>query len=99
MNTDSNDGKLMTKRIRASNRTTVNVSYSSDDAQALRRLAESITLKAGKRPSLSLLTRRSLQIYSDLMSDRASHGQEVCALNAMVTTAPTAPHTKKKAPA
>lgn len=100
MTTDSNDKKMMTKRIRASDRTTVNVSYSSSDAQDLRKVAQSITLKGDKRPSLSLITRRSLQIYCGLMYDRTARAHEIHALNAMVTRVPSpAPASKVKAPA
>lgn len=96
MATDPNDNKLMTKRIQASDRTTVILSYTKRDALALRELAYSITLKAGKRPSLSLISRRSLQLYSQILSNPTHREAEIQALNTMVTPVPTpAPYSKK----
>jgi len=94
--TDPNDNKMMTKRVQASDRTTVILSYSSRDAEDLRALASGFTLKAGKKASLSLVSRRSLQLYSRLLSDPARRESETLALNEMVTPRPVpAPHSKK----
>jgi len=96
MTTDPNDNKLMSKRIQARDRTTVILSYCSSDAQALRVMAHSILLKADKRPSLSLLCRRALQLYSQLISSPAHRESELAALNTMVTKTPApAPHSKR----
>lgn len=97
MSPDSNDRKLMTKRIQASDRTTVILSYTSRDAQALRAIAQAILLKQGKRPSLSLICRRSLQIYSQILTSPAHRAAEIEELNQLVTPVPApAPHSKKK---
>lgn len=97
MTPDPNDAKLMTKRVQAGDRTTVVLSYPTRDAQALRTLASSFTLKANKKASLSLISRRSLDLYSMLMADPARRRQEVQVLNAMVTTTPApATHSKRK---
>lgn len=53
----------MTKYHRAYDRSTVVLSYKPDEAEALRELAASITLSGGTSPSLSLLSRRALQMY------------------------------------
>ena len=96
MTPDPNDQKLMTKRIQASDRTTVILSYSTRDAQALRAIAAAILLKRDKRPSLSLLCRRALQLYGQLITSPAHRAAEIEALNKMVTSVPVpAPHSKR----
>ncbi len=94
--TDPNDNKMMTKRVQASDRTTLILSYPSKDAQELRALASSFTLKAGKKASLSLISRRSLQLYSRLLTDPARKASEALALNAMVTPTPAPAFRSKK---
>jgi hypothetical protein len=85
MNPDTNDKKLLTKRVQGSDRATVVLSYPTSEAKELRKVAQSITLKQGKRPSLSLLARRGLHLYSRLLIDPTCRDVEVHALNAMVT--------------
>jgi hypothetical protein len=100
MTPDQNDNKLLTKRVQASERTTVILSYSTRDAADLRALASSFTLKAGKRPSLSLLSRRALAIYSQILRSPAHRDAEIGELSKMVTTVPApAPFSTRKAPA
>ena len=97
MTPDPNDNKLMTKPVQASDRTTVILSYTQRDAQALRLMAASVTLKAGKKASLSLISRRSLQLYSQLITDPTRKAHEEAALNRMVTAVPApAPFSKRK---
>ena len=91
-----NTGKLMTRYIKAHNRTTVVLSYSTTDAHALRMMAQSITLKEGKKPSLSLLSRRALQIYSDLLLSPGNLSRETDKLNSMVTRVPAPATTSKR---
>jgi hypothetical protein len=96
MTPDPNDQKLMTKRIQARDRTTVILSYTSRDAQALRAIAQTILLKRDKRPSLSLLCRRALQLYGQLLASPVHRAAEIAALNKMVTAVPApAPHSKR----
>ena len=96
MTPDPNDQKLMTRRIQARDRTTVILSYSTRDAQALRSIAQAILLKRDKRPSLSLLCRRALQLYGQLITSPAHREAEIEALNKMVTSVPApAPHSKR----
>jgi len=97
MTPDPNDNKIMTKQVQASDRTTVILSYTARDAQALRLMAELVTLKGGKKASLSLLSRRSLYLYSQLLTDPTRKGYEEAALNRMVTHVPApAPFSKRK---
>jgi hypothetical protein len=96
MTPDPNDNKIMTKRVKAAANSTVILNYPHSDAQGLRALASSFTLKAGKKASLSLVARRSLQLYSRLLSDPARRDSETLALNAMVTPTPApAPRSKR----
>ena len=96
---DPNDNKLLTKRVQASDRTTVILSYSTRDAAELRALASSFTLKAGKRPSLSLLSRRALAIYSQVLRSPTHRDSEIKELDKMVTRTPApAPLSTRKAP-
>lgn len=100
MTPDQNDNKIMTKPIQASDRTTVILSYTQRDAQALRSLAAAFTLKGTKKASLSLISRRSLQLYLQLIDDPSRKAHEEAALNRMVTVVPApAPFSKRKAPA
>jgi hypothetical protein len=99
MTPDPNDNKMMTKRVKPVDSSTVILNFPKRDAQALRELAASFTLKAGKKASLSLLSRRSLLLYSRLMADPGQRGKEVLALNEMVTRSPApAQSSKRKAP-
>lgn len=99
MTPDPNDNKIMTKRIQAADSSTVILNYPRRDAQELRALASSFTLKAGKKASLSLLSRRSLQLYSRHLSDPANRASEAMALNEMVTPTPAPASHSKRAPA
>ena len=84
-----NDNKLLTKRVQASGRSTVILSYTTSDAQALRNMAKEIILKSGKKASLSLLSRRSLQIYALILANPSHLVNELQVLNKMVTPLPS----------
>ena len=88
MTPDPNDNKIFTRRVQASNRSTVVLSYTTSDAHNLRAVAASFTLKGDKKASLSLLARRSLQLYLQLLSDPTRKGHEEAILNKMVTPVP-----------
>ena len=88
MITDPNDNKIFTKRVQAGDRSTVSLTYSTGDAQTLRAVAASFTLKGDKKASLSLISRRSLQLYLQLISDPTRKGHEESILNKMVTPVP-----------
>ena len=97
---EPNDGKVFTRRIQASGRSTVALTFTTRDAQALRSLASSFTLKGTKKASLSLISRRSLALYLQLIADPTRKAHEEAALNRMVTVVPVpAPFSKRKAPA
>ena len=96
MTPSDNTGKVLSRRIQARDRTTVLLTYSASDANALRMLAQSITLKAGKRPSLSLFARRALQVYGSYLDDPRNAATETAALNRMVTEVPQAATTSMK---
>ena len=98
MTPSDNTGKVLTQRIQARDRTTVLLTYSTRDANELRRMAQSITLKAGKKPSLSLFARRALQVYGSYLKDSRNAANEAAVLDRMVTPVPSpAPRSKRKA--
>ena len=97
---EPNDGKIFTRRIQASDRATVSLTFTTRDAKALRAMAASFTLKGAKKASLSLISRRSLHLYLQLITDPTRKAHEEAALNKMVTPVPApAPFSKRKAPA
>jgi hypothetical protein len=79
-------GKVITKQIKAYDRTTLVLSYTTKDANELRALVQSMRLKAGKKPSLSVIARRALRVYVDRLPD--VWDAEIEALNKMTTRVP-----------
>lgn len=79
---------VLTKRVRAYDRSTLVLSYSSADAQELRALAQAIRLKQDKRPTLSLLARRSLHLYREALMRPGAMESEIAKLNEMTTPVP-----------
>lgn len=104
MTPSDNTGKIMTKTVRAADGTMVALNYESREANAMRSLVQSIRLKGDKRPSLSLIARRSIGIYLDrLESARATDPQafaaELAVLDTMVTPIPRPrPKSRKSGP-
>lgn len=99
MTPDQNDNKVLTKRVQASDRSTVILSYPSREASALRTLAASFTLKGDKKASLSLVSRRALQVYAQILTNSEHRTNETKALDKMVTPVPSpAPFTTRKTP-
>ena len=97
MTPEPNDGKVFTRRIQASERSTVSLTFTTRDAEALRSAAAAFTLKGDKKASLSLISRRSLQLYLQLITDPTRKAHEEAALNQMVTVVPApAPFSKRK---
>jgi hypothetical protein len=94
-----NDSKVLTRRVPVHDRSTVILSYTSRDASALRKLAASFTLKGDKKASLSLLSRRALQVYAQILTNPDHLANETKALDKMVTPIPSpAPFSTRKAP-
>lgn len=81
-----NRGKIMSARIRCRDKSTIAINYPQHEAQAIRDLAASIRLKCGTRPSLSLLSRRALEIYLSVFPQAIE--RETAVLNRMVTPVP-----------
>ena len=91
---NTNAGLILTKRVQAKDRSTVVLSYPASDAVAMRALAQSINLKGDRQPSLSLLTRRSMALYLEMLDTaRTGHpmawAAEIAALEQMATAHPT----------
>ena len=89
----------MTRRIQARDRTTLILSYTTSDANSLRALAQSISLKADKKPSLSLLSRRALELYGMLLRSPKARAAEIDVLNRMTTAVPKPATVSKRQPA
>lgn len=93
-----NTGKVLTKYIKARDGTTLTLTYRREEAQALRSLVQSIRLKGDKTPSLSLIAKRAMRLYLDLMtSGSAQFASEIAALERLATPVPT--RAPSKAPA
>jgi len=100
MTPDLSTNKLQTTRIKASDGTTVILSYLKPEAQAMRDTVASIRLRGDKRPSLSLLARRSIGLYlarleNTRTSDPEAFAEEIATLEKM--TAPPCPKTLQRA--
>lgn len=74
MTPSDNSGKLMTKRLRGADGTTLVLNYAKHDAQAIRAFVESFRIKGDRKVSLSLIARRSLGLYLARMGS-ASHSR------------------------
>ena len=102
MTPQDNTGKIMSQMIRAADGTTVALTYLKPEARAMRNLVQSIRLKGTKTPSLSLIARRSMQLYvSRLESAKATRpdifAAEVAELEKMVTRHPSPRPVSRKA--
>ena len=85
---DTSTGKVVTRQVKAYDRTTLVLSYTTPDANALRALVDSMHLKAGKKPSLSVLARRALEVYRRLLARPGVLASEIEALNRLTTPVP-----------
>ena len=63
MTPSTNSGKLLTKRIRASDGTTLVLRYRKSDADEIRAFASTTQLKGNHKPSLALIARRAMALY------------------------------------
>jgi hypothetical protein len=79
-------GKVFTKRVRANDRTTLTLSYTPADAARLRTMAQSMSLKGGKSPAMSVIARRSLDVYAQVLESNTA--AEVDAVARMTTAHP-----------
>jgi len=87
----------MSKRIQARDRSTVILTYSTMDANSLRMMAQQIRLKGDRKPSLSLIARRSMQVYQQfIQASPFNFEAERQELEKMVTRIPKPAKTSKK---
>ena len=93
-NTEEDLTQVRTKYIKAHDGTTLILRYRHADAAELHMALQRIRLQGGKRPSLSLIARRSMGLYlAHLDSSPAAFVNEVAALEKLAT--PVA-HRKKQ---
>ena len=100
MTQTDNTGKVFTRQdLDGPGGTAVTLNYPKHQAAELRQIAAQLVLKRTKRPSLSLLARRSMGLYLDLLkASPAQFERERQALERMVTYVPhpREPHELKK---
>lgn len=104
MTPSDNTGKVLCKRIRAKDGTTVLVHYKSSEANTMRQLVQTIRLKGDKKPTLSLLATRSMRLYlARLQAAKETRpdlfASEIAELERMVTPVPKPALKSKKKPA
>ena len=90
MTTPDNTGKVFVRQdLDGPGGTAVTLNYPKHQAAELRQIAASLVLKRTRRPSLSLLARRSMGLYLDLLkSGPVQLERERQALERMVTFVP-----------
>ena len=102
MTPSDNLGKMMTRRLRPGHGTTVLLNYQVGEANAMRQLIQSIRIKGNRKPSLSLIARRYMQIYIARLqfahrNSPDAFAAEVAELERMVTRVPApAQYSKRK---
>jgi hypothetical protein len=96
--TDPREGQVLTKHTRGK-RTVLALTFNEHEAEALRRLCSHIIVKAGRKPSMSLLARRGLQLFAAAYRNDPAH--EVAVMSRMVSddTVPVAPARRSPAAA
>ena len=81
-----NTGKVLTKSIRARDGTTLTLNYRHQEANELRSAVQRIQLNGNRKPSLSMIARRSMAVYlSILQSGPTNFANEVQALEKLAT--------------
>jgi hypothetical protein len=81
-------GKVLAKRVIARDRTTLILTYKSSDAAALRRFVQQIRLKGDRKPTMSLIAGRAMEVYRLLMERPGVLESETAVLDRMVTPVP-----------
>jgi hypothetical protein len=89
---------VLTKRIRYYDRTSLALTFPAADAKSLRELAQAIRLKQDKRPTLSLLARRGLNLYREALMRPGVMESEIAQLNEMTTPVPKPAPKSRKTP-
>ena len=79
-------GKVLTRRVSRTGNSALVLNYPQNEAARLRDLVDSIRLRGNRKPSMSLLARRSMQLYLDMVqSSHAALANEVQALEMLST--------------
>lgn len=82
----TNTDKVMTKYIRARDGTKLILNYHHQEANAMRQVLSRIRLTGNRAPSLSLIARRSMELYLEhLQSGSLAFANEVDALEKLAT--------------
>ncbi len=79
-------GKVLTRYRKRNGTTTLVLNYPTNEAARLRDLIESIRLRGDRKPSLSLIARRSMAVYLDhVASSPDALATEIEALELLAT--------------
>src|SRR5471030_843674 len=81
-----NAGKVLSRYLKRTGTTTLTLNYPKNEAARLRDLIQSIRLQGDRKPSLSLLARRSMAVYLDhVASSPDALAHEIEALEMLAT--------------
>ena len=80
------DGKVRSRYLKRGGSSTIVLNYPKNEAQCIRAAIEAIRLRGNRKPSLSLIARRSIAVYLDhLQSSHTALDTEVQALEILAT--------------
>ncbi|MEO5690113.1 MAG: hypothetical protein ABIR54_22360 [Burkholderiaceae bacterium] len=84
--TRPDSGTVRSRYVRAINGVTLVLNYTEREAKPLREAINGIRLRGDRKPSLSLLARRSMALYLELLHrDPEARAQEMEALELLAT--------------
>ena len=79
-------GVVRSRYLKGDGKTALVLNYPKNEAQRMRTLIDSIRLRGDRKPSLSLLARRSMAVYLDhIHSSHVALQSELKALEALAT--------------
>ena len=79
-------GVVRSRYVKDAGKTALVLNYPKNEAQRMRALIESIRLRGNRKPSLSLIARRSIAVYLDYVhGNSAAMETEVQALEILAT--------------
>lgn len=79
-------GVVRSRYLKGDGKTALVLNYTKNEAQRIRALIDSIRLKGNRKPSLSLIARRSISVYLEhVHSSHAAMTNEMEALETLAT--------------
>lgn len=84
--TRADSGTVRSRYVRAVNGTTIVLNYTEREAQPLREAVAGIRLRGNRQPSMSLIARRSMHLYLELLRrDPQARAAEMSELERLAT--------------